>query len=127
MRPLADHFPELPADRRVRLELEQFAGPVVGEQDALLGVEGDHAFDHAAEDGAQLLAVLVELGELRGQPFAHVVEGLGEDADFVAAFGVDLVAIVAGRYLPGPFDQFLDRLGNAAGQPKGEDQGEQPP
>ena len=47
----ADHFPELAADGRLDLEIQQLGGALVGEQDALLGVEGDHALDHAAEDG----------------------------------------------------------------------------
>ena len=40
----------------------------------LLGVDGDDALDHAREDGAELLAVLVDLGELGREPLAHVVE-----------------------------------------------------
>ena len=46
-RPLAGHLPQLPADRRGRGELQQLGGPVVGEQHPLVGVERDHALDHA--------------------------------------------------------------------------------
>ena len=120
---LADHLPELAADGGLGGNSSSCAGPLVGEQDALLGVEGDDALDHAAEDGAQLLAVFLELGELRGQALAHVVEGAGQGADLVLAGGVDLVAVVAGGDALGPGGQLLQRPGDAPGQPEGQGQG----
>ena len=56
-------------------------GAIVGEEDALVGVEGDDAFDHAAEDGAQLLSVFFQGGDAAGEGFAHAVEGAGQLAD----------------------------------------------
>ena len=39
----------------------------VGEQNALIRIDGHHALDHGTEHGPQLLTVLVELAELRSQ------------------------------------------------------------
>ena len=60
-------FPETPTDGGFHVEVEQFGGAFVGEGNALLGVESHNALDHAAEDGAQLLAIFFDLGELDGQ------------------------------------------------------------
>ena len=50
---MADHFPELPADCGGDVEFHELPGPLVGEQDALLGVDRDHALDHATEDSVE--------------------------------------------------------------------------
>ena len=44
----------------------------------------------------ELLAVVFQLGELKRQAFAHMVEGAGEGAKLVVIDGVNLVAVVAG-------------------------------
>ena len=59
-RPLAHHLPQTAADGVARGQFKQLDGAVVGEQDALVGVQRDDALDHAAEDGAQLLAVFLQ-------------------------------------------------------------------
>ena len=99
-RPLADDLPQRPADRRLAGELEQLRGAVVGEEDALVGVQGDDALDHAAEDGAQLLAVLLQLGDARRQPFAHAIEGAAEHFQIIVGREED--AGVAADVLDGP-------------------------
>jgi hypothetical protein len=93
--PLADDFPQLAARRLSRREFEHFPGPVIGEQDALPGVDGDDALHHAAEHGPQLLAILIQLHELPGQLGAHVIERARQRPHLVGAVEVDLVAIVA--------------------------------
>src|SRR5262249_38060598 len=57
----ANDFPELVADHGRRGKIEQGGGAVVGEADALAGVDGHHALDHAPQDGAELFAVGFEL------------------------------------------------------------------
>ena len=94
--PDADHLPQAPPDGRHRLELQQAGGTLVDEQDALVGAQGDYPLDHAAEDGPELLAVFLELGELLGQAVRHVVEGARQRSDFVGAGDIDLVAEAAG-------------------------------
>ena len=67
--PVADHLPQGAADGGDARQVEQFAGAVVDEEDALVGVERDDALDHAAEDGPQLLAVLLERGDALRRAF----------------------------------------------------------
>ena len=127
---LADDVPEFAADRSLRGkashgEIEELAGPVVGEQDALFGIEGDHAFDHAAENGAELLLLLFELGNLAGEAVAHAVEGAGESADLGIAAGARenlLTEAAIGDFLGGP-RHLLDGPGQPSRQEGGQQQG----
>ena len=67
--PLFEQVAQGPANHPGRGEIEQLAGPVVGEEDTLLRIDGNDPLDHAAQDGPQLLAVFLELGKL-GRPAA---------------------------------------------------------
>src|SRR5262249_47759359 len=82
---LPHDFPELASHRTAYQKPEELSGALVGEQNALIGIDGNHSLDHAAEDGAQLLAILLDLVELLGQAFAHRIEGAGQGADLVLA------------------------------------------
>ena len=119
-RPAPHHLPEAAADYRPRRELQQFDGPIVGEQDVHFGVEGDDAFDHAAEDGPQLLSVLFEGGDAGGEGVFHAVEGASQGADLVAALGEDLGAFAAGAESFGRAGHGAKRPAHAARQADGE-------
>ena len=61
--PLFEQFPQGPADRSRRGNIEQLSRPVVGEENALVRIDGDDPLFHAAEHGPQLLAILLELAK----------------------------------------------------------------
>ena len=65
-RPKAHHFVESSANGGLKLEFQQLSGPIVGEENSLVGIERDDSFDHAAQDGPQLPAILLDLGKLGG-------------------------------------------------------------
>ena len=79
---LTDHFPELSAGGRLGMKFQHQAGAIVGEENGLLGIDGDDSLDHAPEDGAELLAVFVELQPVLQMPQELV--GLGQAAVFRA-------------------------------------------
>src|SRR5262249_26526371 len=97
-------------------ELQKLAGPLVCEEDALLGVDGDDSLCHTAEYRAELLAVLLDLAKLLRQPLAHGVERAGQDAELVGADGIDFMAVVARGDLLGPGREFAQRAGDAPGE-----------
>ncbi len=82
-RPLADDLPQRPADNGLAGNIQQLPGAVVGEKDALVAVQRDDSLDHAAEDGAQLLAIRLQLGDAGGQAFADAVERLAQPSQIV--------------------------------------------
>ena len=86
---MAHDFPQTPPHDLRGREIEQAHGALVGEEDALAGVQGDDAFEHAAQDGPQLFAVLFQLSDADGKAFGHAVEGVAQLADLVLGIGVD--------------------------------------
>ena len=57
--PANPSFPSSAGEGRQKgRQAEQLRGPLVCVEDALVGIQSNNAFDHAAEDGAQLLAIL---------------------------------------------------------------------
>ena len=120
-RPLPRHFPQLAADAAGGVELQQHAGAVVGEQDALLRVERDDALDHAGQDRPQLLAVVLDLRETRREALAHGVERPRQGVELRAAGRADLVAQVAVGQPPRAVREFVQRPRQAAGEDVGGD------
>ena len=64
---IANHFQQRPAFGGRRAKIEQPAGGLVGQHDPLPRVDGDHAFDHAAQHGRLPIARLAELRHAAAQ------------------------------------------------------------
>ena len=109
-------LPQGPADSGGTRQLEQLGGAVVDEEDALVRVERHDALDHAAEDGPQLLAVLLEGADAGAEFLAHAVERPAQEADLVGRHGVDAGVLAVEADLLEGRDQFLQGPSDPVGQ-----------
>ena len=80
---------------RLRLDAEQARGGGVDGDDALVGVHGEHALDHAREHRLALVALAGERADLLVELVGHVVEALGHGRELLGARHGELVREVA--------------------------------
>ena len=111
----ADDFGKCAALGPGRVGVDQPGRRLVDADDAVFGVDGQHALDHAGKDGLALVALADDGAELVVQFGGHVVERLGQGADLQRiGHGQAVRQVAAGESL-GAFLELLQRPGDAAG------------
>ena len=104
--------------------MKHLARRLVGEEHALFRAERDNAFNHAAEDGAQLLPIGFQLLELGLQSSAHRVEGGGQRTAFSPNAAGNAMAVFSLCNPVCGIGEFLKRLDEATRKSQS---GENPP
>jgi hypothetical protein len=94
---LPRHLPEVTTHGGVGMKVERAARCLVGEEDALVGINGDDSLDHSTEDCAQLFAIGFKLLELQGQSLAHGVKRPGQRPALAPDAAVNAMAVFACR------------------------------
>ena len=82
-------LPKPPSHRTGGGKIQQANGALVDEEEALVGIQGDHPLHHAVEDGFQLGGFAVDLFNLAGQPLRHSIESPTEDIQLAVVLEVD--------------------------------------
>ena len=111
----ADQFGKRPALGPGRVDVDQPGRRLVDADDAVFGVEGQDALDHAGEDGLALVALPDDGAELVVQFGGHVVERLGQGADLQRIGHRQAVGQVAAGEALGALLEFFQGPGDAAG------------
>lgn len=78
---VADDFLDGSSDGGVGRDAEEFGGGVVEAEDAFVEVDGEDAFAHGGEDGAEFVSLLDDVGESSFEVDGHFVEGVGETCE----------------------------------------------
>ena len=99
---------------------EEFLRADVGMEHCSVRHEGHHGVAHAAEHRVELLALPVDLVQRGPEPFLHVVEILGQNADFVRRADFDLMTELPGGDELGVVGQALQGGGNGLRKEEGE-------